>query len=350
MVLIRVILSSNKNYLVSNTILVSADEMKSVFEQILLKYGFTQTKATQCAQIFTDNTVDGITTHGINRFPRFINYTRNGYVQKDAEPSLISAFNSIEQWNGNLGPGPLNAVKATDRAMKLSQQNGIGCVALANTNHWMRGGYYGWQAAKKGFVFIGWTNTLGIMPAWKALDSRLGNNPLVMALPYKAEAIVLDMAFSQYSYGAMEFAVLKKDQLSVEGGFDKEGNLTKDPAAILQSRRPLSIGYWKGAGLSLLLDILATILSSGLSVASISKNKAEYGLSQVFICIDPSKLSNHSSIASVVQNIIEDYKQSMPAESAKIVYPGEGVLQKRKKHTVEGMNVLQTVWDEILSL
>jgi 3-dehydro-L-gulonate 2-dehydrogenase len=334
----------------NNTILISAAEMKTVFEQILLKYGFTVSKASQCAQIFTDNTVDGITTHGVNRFPRFINYIKHGYVHKDAEPSLIHGFGGIEQWNGHLGPGPLNAVTATDKAMELAQQYGIGCVALAHTNHWMRGGYYGWQAAKKGFIFIGWTNTLGIMPAWKALDSRLGNNPLVIAVPYKNEAIVLDMAFSQYSYGAMEYAVLKKEKLLVEGGFDKDGNLTKDPASVLESRRPLSIGYWKGAGLSLLLDILAALLSSGLSVASISKNKAEYGLSQVFICIDPTRLSNHSSIPALLQNIIDDYKQSIPDGDAKIVYPGEGVLLKRKKHLEEGIPVLQKVWDELLAL
>jgi LDH2 family malate/lactate/ureidoglycolate dehydrogenase len=40
----------------------------------------------------------------------------------------------------------------------------------------------------------------------------------------------------------------------------------------------------------------------------------------------------------------------MPDGSSKIVYPGEGVLQKRKKHTAEGINVLQKVWDEVLSL
>jgi LDH2 family malate/lactate/ureidoglycolate dehydrogenase len=51
----------------------------------------------------------------------------------------------------------------------------------------------------------------------------------------------------------------------------KTGNLTKDPAAIIESRRPLPIGYWKGAGLSLLLDLLATILSAGLSTHEISK-------------------------------------------------------------------------------
>jgi 3-dehydro-L-gulonate 2-dehydrogenase len=335
---------------VTDTILIQATEMKKVFEEKLCKYGFTSAKAAQCAEIFTDNTIDGITTHGVNRFPRFIKYIKHGYVQKDAEPSVISNCGGLEQWNGNLGPGILNAVKATDRAIELAQQNGIGCVTLANTNHWMRGGYYGWQAAKKGYVFIGWTNTFGIMPAWKALDSRLGNNPLVMGLPYKDEAIVLDMAFSQYSYGAMEFAVLKKEQLSVEGGFDKEGNLTKDPGAILESRRPLSIGYWKGAGLSFLLDVLATILSGGLSVSQISKNEAEYALSQVFICIDLSKFSNHSLIATAIQNIIDDYKQSIPDGNAKIVYPGEGVLQKRKKNTEEGMQILKTVWDEVLSL
>src|SRR5690606_12554923 len=104
-------------------------------------------------------------------------------------------------------------------------------------------------------------------PAWGALDNKLGNNPLVMAVPYENEAIVLDMAMSQYSYGAMEMQRLKGGQLPVPGGFDKNGNLSTDPDAILETKRTLPIGYWKGAGLSLLLDLLATVLSGGLSVA-----------------------------------------------------------------------------------
>src|SRR6185436_8901798 len=145
--------------------------MQNSFQQIFLKYGLTERKAEKLAEIFTVNTVEGVYTHGVYRFTRFIQYIKDGFVKKEAEPSFMSGFGGIEQWNGNLGPGPLNAVYATERATQLSQQNGIGCVALANTNHWMRGGYYGWLAAKKGFAFIGWTNTLGIMPAWKALDS-----------------------------------------------------------------------------------------------------------------------------------------------------------------------------------
>jgi len=332
-------------------ILVSEKEMHQRFNSILVKAGFAEDKAEQLATAFTQNSLDGIYTHGVNRFPRFIEYTKNGYVKKDAELSLRSKNNGIEQWDGNLGPGILNAMTATNQSMKLADEFGIGCVALSNTNHWMRGGAYGWQAAIAGYVFIGFTNTIANMPAHGAIDTRLGNNPLVIALPYKDTAIVLDMAMSQYSFGSMELTAMKNENLQVYGGYDAEGNLTKDPAAIIKSRRPLPVGYWKGAGLSLLLDLLATVLSAGLSTHEISKRNIEYGLSQVFISISIKKLSGHSSIPVLIENIITDYKQSVPEnELASISYPGERVLNNRRRNAENGIPVMKQVWDEILTL
>jgi 3-dehydro-L-gulonate 2-dehydrogenase len=77
-------------------------------------------------------------------------------------------------------------------------------MALSNTNHWMRGGAYGWQAHLQVMHLYGFTNTIANMPAHGAIDSKLGNNPLVIALPFNDTAIVLDMAMSQYSFGSME--------------------------------------------------------------------------------------------------------------------------------------------------
>lgn len=324
--------------------------MQVAFERILLKHEFTPAKAVACARIFTDSSVDGIYTHGVNRFPRFVQYIRDGYVNPNAEPSLKNSSGSVEQWNGNLGPGPLNAAIATERAMQLARASGIGCVALSHTNHWMRGGSYGWQAAKKGFVFIGFTNTIANMPAWGAIDKKLGNNPLVIALPYGDEAIVLDMAMSQYSYGALEMAALKGEELAVHGGFNKQGELTKNPAAIMESGRPLAIGFWKGAGLSLLLDILAVVLSGGLATHEISREATEYGLSQVFIAIDIARLGDHTALTSVIQNIVDDYHRSVPAGAEKIMYPGERVLQTRKRNLQQGIPVLSEVWETIMKL
>ncbi|HEX7902405.1 MAG TPA: 3-dehydro-L-gulonate 2-dehydrogenase [Chitinophagaceae bacterium] len=335
----------------SNEIRVFANEMKEVFQSVLTRSGLNNEKALVCADIFTANSVDGVYTHGVNRFPRFVEYIKKGCVSKDAEPSLEHKVNGLEQWNGNLGPGILNAMHATGTVMQLATQFGIGCVALSNTNHWMRGGTYGWQAAKAGYVFIGWTNTIANMPAWGAADARLGNNPLVIAIPYQDEAIVLDMAMSQYSFGAMELSVLKNETLPVLGGFDSKGQLTNDPSAIIHSGRPLPIGYWKGAGLSLLLDLLATILSGGLSTHEISKREVEHGLSQVFIAIDISKLRHSSAIPQMIGNIIDDYKKSVPAgEEDKITWPGERVLQTRKRNMEQGIPVMEKIWQHVLSL
>jgi 3-dehydro-L-gulonate 2-dehydrogenase len=335
----------------NSTILISPKQMQERFASILLNLGFINERANACAKIFTDNSVDGIYTHGVNRFPVFVQYVKAGHVKPNAIPTLHHKFGAIEQWVGNRGPGTLNAIHATESAMELASQHGIGCVALANTNHWIRGGTYGWHAARAGFVFIGITNTIGAMPAWGAIDSRLGNNPFVMALPYKDEAIVLDMAMSQYSYGAMELLTYKNEKLPMHGGFNNEGELTNDPAEIIASRRALPIGYWKGAGMSLLLDILTTILSGGLAGHEITKSKVETDISQLFIAIDISKLSNRSLIAKTVEGIIEDYHQSVKADaSKKITYPGERVLNNRKNNLANGIPVLKKVWDKITEL
>ncbi|MGI8634040.1 MAG: 3-dehydro-L-gulonate 2-dehydrogenase [Segetibacter sp.] len=330
---------------------ISVEEIENVFYSILKREGMDEMKAKTCARVFTENSADGVYTHGVNRFPRFVQYIKEKHVITDVEPVLKSTFGAVEQWDGQSGPGITNALFCTERALDIAQKNGIGCVALAHTNHWMRGGTYGWKAAKEGFAFICWTNTIGNMPAWGAKDNRLGNNPLIFAMPYENEAIILDMAISQFSFGKIELAKMQGEELPVAGGFDKKGNLSKDPVAILDSNLLLPVGYWKGAGLSLLLDILAAILSGGLATNEISKEATETNVSQVFIAIDLSKLQNASAIGKTLHAIIEDYKQSQPTKGKSgIRFPGEAVVKTRKENQEKGIPVNEKVWEEILAL
>jgi 3-dehydro-L-gulonate 2-dehydrogenase len=334
-----------------DNLFIPHQQMKSLFMKILLKNGYTEADAGTLAEIFMQNSLEGVYTHGVNRFPRFIEYTQKGWVKPQENALCKHRSAALEQWDGMLGPGPLNALQCTNRAMELAGKYGIGCLALANTNHWMRGGAYGWKAAKEGYVFIGWTNTIANMPAWGALDNKLGNNPLVMALPYGEEAIVLDMAMSQYSYGSLEAQQLKGKPLPVPGGWDEKGKLSTDADAILETRRVVPAGYWKGAGLSLLLDLLATLLSGGLSTAEISKKRSEHGVSQVFIAVDIKRLSHHTGIHQLVKNIIEDYHASQPVdEQNSIRYPGERVLKDREQNLQYGIPVNSKVWAEIHEL
>jgi 3-dehydro-L-gulonate 2-dehydrogenase len=333
------------------TIYVTFETMKSEFARILANLGFSAIKADRCAEIFAVNSLEGVYSHGVNRFPKFIMYVKKGYVKPDAEPRLVKSLGSLEQWDGNMGPGTLNGLFATERAMELALQYGIGLVAMRNTNHWMRGGTYGWIAARKGFSFIAWTNTEANMPAWGAKDFRIGNNPLVFAVPFEKEAIVLDFAMSQYSYGKLETYQLDGKQMPFPGGFNKEGKLTAFPGEIIETRRALPIGYWKGSGLSLLLDILVSIVSGGLSTSEISLKEAECSLSQIFIAINLDNLYNSEHIEATINDIIKNFKESDPDESGiKIRYPGENVVKVREENRKNGIPVNRSVWETILAL
>jgi 3-dehydro-L-gulonate 2-dehydrogenase len=335
----------------ASTIHIQYQEMLETLTAILLANKFAAEKAKQCAEIFTINSFEGRSSHGVNRFSRFIHHVQQQKVIADAVPECVHSSGSFEQWDGRLGPGPLNALLCTHRAMELARMHTIGCVGLAHTNHWMRAGYYAGAAAKEGFIFIGWTNTTGIMPAWGGISPVLGNNPLAVGIPFQPEPVVLDMAMSQFSYGTMEQASAHGALLPFPGGFTKDGALTNDPVEILDSGRPLPIGMWKGSGLAFVLDILAAAISGGLPTQKISARDVEYGVSQVFIALHIPSIDTQHRFAAVVKESVEGILQSLPADPEHPVrYPGATTGLLRKKNMESGVPVNASVWQEIINL
>ena len=338
---------SQRNDIVS----IAADEMQTLLYEILLRNKVPEQKAATCSHTFTHSSLEGVYTHGINRFSRFVKYVQTGLINPDADPICSNSFRAVEQWDGQSGIGITNAFASTARAVELAAEFGIGCVALRNTNHWMRAGTYARQAALNGCAFMGWSNTIRNMPTWGATDPRLGNNPLTIGVPFGNDPIVLDMAMSQFSYGALDSYRMKNEPLPVPGGFDEKGNFTTDPSQILSTRRLLPVGYWKGAGLSLLLDMLATILSGGLSVSEISKQSDETNLSQVFIAFNLHALKNRPAINDTLNTIIDDLRESVASgEGSAVRYPGENVPTIRNRNLANGISVSVKVWEEVLSL
>ena len=326
------------------------DEMKATIKLAFLKAGMIDEKADICAQIHTESSRDGVYSHGLNRVERFIDYIHKGWVDINAVPSIENNLGTLEIYNGNLGPGILNARFAMNRATEIAEKIGLGLVALNNTTHWMRGGAYGWQAADKGFISICWTNTESCMPTWGAKTIGIGNNPFIMSVPRKEGHVVLDMAMSQYSYGKLQVTRLKNERLPFPGGFDKDGNLTDIPGPIEETWRILPMGYWKGSGFAILLDIISALLSNGLSTAGIDKTgKGSCGsCNQVFIAIDPLKINTQEFIDKILSETIHQLKSSETAEGkSEIYYPGEKSLKTRYENMKLGIPVDQGVWSKV---
>ena len=331
---------------------VQYEDLLKKFQGILESRGFSGKHAEDAATVFANNSLDGVYSHGVNRFPRVVEYLDKGEIDSGAIASCESSMGAIERWNGHRGFGPLNAKLAMDRAVELAREYGVGVVALGNNNHWMRGGSYGWQAADKGCIGICWSNTMPNMPAWGGKDRKIGNNPFIMSIPRSSgKHAVIDCAVSQFSYGKIEEAKLKGQQLPVPGGYDTKGNLTTDPAEIEKTWRVLPMGYWKGSGISIALDLIATVLTNGNSVSRIGTFGDEVGLSQIMIAIDPLRFNTPEETDSIVDEILADIKSSEPIrEGAEVYYPGELELITRENNTRDGIPVIDEVWETLNSL
>lgn len=322
------------------------DQLQKEFERILIQHSFSAAKAALCSNIFAQNSLDGVYSHGLNRFPVFIDLVKNGLINPNAEPEVLSENGSLANWDGHLAPGMYNASLAMKKATEIAKVNGIGCVSVKNTNHWMRGGTYGWQAANAECIGICFTNTIANVPPWGGKEARLGNNPLVIAVPKPNGHVVLDMAMSQYSYGKLQEYELKNEALPFPGGYDEAGNMTTDAAEIRRTNRALPIGLWKGSGLALMLDIVLTALSGGKSTAAITASGKEAGVSQTFIAIYQPEMHQN-----LIEQIIAYTKSGETGEeNSKVRYPGEKTLLTRNENLAQGIPVNEDIWNSVLKL
>ena len=332
---------------------VPFETVKETVKKAFLNAGLTEEQAEECARIHTQSSCDGVYSHGLNRVPRFVDYVHKGWVDVKAKPELLHARGAAEHYDGHLGIGILNAEFCMDRAVALAKEHGIGLVALRNTTHWMRGGTYAWRAAEAGYMAICWINTESCMPLWGSKEPSVGNNPFCIGIPHEGGSIVLDMAMSQYAYGKLGVYRLAGRKLPFPGGFDKDGNLTDDPGAIEESMRILPTGYWKGSGMAIALDMAAALLANGRSGDQINADELGScgGCCQIFLAFDPYLFGSKEEAEEMLNRRIAAVHAAAPErESGRVSYPGERTVATRGEHLANGVEVDESVWEEVCRL
>jgi 3-dehydro-L-gulonate 2-dehydrogenase len=336
---------------------VAIAELQERIERVMLGLGLQPQRAALSARLTAETDRDGVKTHGIARLPRFAQMVKLGHVDVLAEPECVASFGSLERWRGHRGPGNVAGYAAMARAMELAKVNGIGAVALGDSTHWMRAGAFGWQAAEAGFAAMCWSNTLANLPPWGAKTPALGNNPLVVAIPRTGKgkgggSIVLDMAMSQFSYGSLESYRKRGEALPVPGGFDEQGELTTDAAAIEATQRALPIGFWKGSGLAFVLDVLGAMLAGGKATWEIDRDPLkEVGQSQVFLAVSPASVGAVEEMEAMAQGAIDLLHAAEPVVEGKAVrFPGEGTMRVREESLRLGVAVEDAAWEAFEAL
>ena len=308
--------------------------------------------AKRFAEIFAGNSLDGVYSHGMNRYPRYLSDMASGLCDaKVTQAERVSGLGGLEVWDAHFGVGPLIAQQMAERAIELAGTHGIACVALRNNSHWLRAGRYGLMMADAGMMGLCMTNTCMNLVAYGAKEPSTGNNPITIAIPRRAGSLVMDMAVSQYAFGKLEIMAQEGSMLDTPCGYDTDGNLTNDPKKIVKSGLMTPMALWKGSALSIMIDLMVSMLSLGrTSLAIGTPADGEKGMSQMFVCMNPAAVIDMDKAEAQMEKTIAFLNSLEPKDGVHGVHaPGENLEKTRARNRECGIPVTEDTWQKIVN-
>ena len=332
-------------------IYVTYEEAVAQMEKGLAKY-MDKENAHHFAEIFAGNSRDGVHSHGMNRYPRYLGDMDKGLCDRTVtRAERVSGFGALEVWDAHFGVGPLIAEQMAQRAIEVAKEHGVACIALRNNSHWLRAGRYALMMADAGMMGICFTNTCMNLTAYGAKEPSIGNNPITMAIPRSKGSLLMDMAVSQYAYGKLEIMAQKGEMLDTPLGYDTQGNLTCDPGEICKSGLMMPIAMWKGNALSIMIDLMTSTLSLGRTARMIgTPADGEAGLCHIFICMNPAAVVDMEAAEAQMEESIDFLHGLKVAEGTSGVHaPGENLAATRERSDREGIPVAEATWEKILA-
>ncbi|MCW3109820.1 MAG: Malate/L-lactate dehydrogenase, partial [Segetibacter sp.] len=224
--------------------------------------------AVLAADVLAYSDEHGIDSHGIARLKTYYDLLKAKRINPNPSISIVREKASVATVDGDNGLGLVVGPKCMEIAMKKAQEFGSGWISVRNTNHYGAAGYYPVMALKQDLIGLSMTNTTAGVAPFLGAEKMLGTNPVAIAFPgFKEPPVLIDFASSAVSYGKVEIAKRKGEEVPAGWCIDKNGNPTHNPADMIEGGALLPLGSdangsgHKGYCLASMVDILSAVLS-----------------------------------------------------------------------------------------
>src|SRR5580704_9730190 len=232
---------------------VSEKQHNALVEAAYKHRGYQADEAAEGARFCAEATRHGIRTHNALKalhLDHLFGSGAGGCLPGAKIEEKPTRFPAAKVWNANKKLGQSVAYRAMDEAMKLADQYGTGTVSVDNAFHYLWGGGYVMEAAKKGYVaYTNCTASLAEVVPFGGKFPTLGTNPHSWGFPTTEAVgfpIVIDWATSTVAMGRVQQLKREGKPLPPNCAVDKDGNPTTDPEKAVAL---LPFGAHKGYGL-----------------------------------------------------------------------------------------------------
>ncbi|MEO0794299.1 MAG: Ldh family oxidoreductase [Verrucomicrobiota bacterium] len=248
--------------------IISEEKHNALVEAAYLHRGFDASEAHAAAKFAAYASKHGIRTHNALKALHLDHLF--GSAADGCKPGAViekkeTRFEASQIWNANRKLGQATAYDAIETAIELADKYGIGQVSVDNAFHYLWGGGYVMDAARRGYIaYTNCTAALAEVVPFKGKTPTLGTNPHSWGFPTTDAVgfpIVIDWATSVVAMGRVQQFAREGQSLPEGAGVDANGNPTTDPNAVTALT---TFGAHKGYGLSLINEIVAAFIGGSL--------------------------------------------------------------------------------------
>lgn len=333
--------------------IVQAAELEAFAARVLTAAGLTEAGARVIAACLLEANLRGVDTHGVMRLLQYSECLAAGEVEARPVVRVVrrEAGRALVDAGGGYGFEP--TLLAADLAIELGREHGLAVVGVRNSHHFGMAASYALRIARAGLIAIVAANTQPVMPPPGGARAAAGNNPMAFAIPRRGKApLVFDMALSQTAFGRIRLAAVEGRPIPEGWAFDAHGRPTTDAAVALEAQLLAPMGAHKGYGLSLVVDVLAAVLT-GSAVGSAADAHAHRtgGVGHFVLALRSDLFVPEDAFHEALERRFAEILATPPAAgSDRVRLPGDPELETESRRREEGVPLSETLAEQLSQL
>ncbi len=324
---------------------IPASSTQALIKDAFVASGLPQADALKCAELMTEADLTGADGHGIFRLPQYIRRLDAGGFNKHPTITVTKSAPATALVDGDNGMGHLVMSRATSEAISIAKETGVSWVGVRRSNHAGPAGLYAEMPAQHGMVGLyAAVANANHMGTWGGTDLLLGTNPLAIGVPSGSGPLILDIATSIVAYGTVK-KYAQRGLPMPEGWFvDAQTGAPITDADRSHDGLLLPMGEYKGAGMALMLGLLAGVLNGaafGRDVVDFNADdKSATNTGHFIVAVDIPRFIPLDTFKSEVDRHIRDLRASKRLPGIEeIRLPGDRRAQCRAERTRDGVPV-----------
>ena len=316
---------------------LSLQEVYELSRAALMACGANEANAVSVARSIREAEAEGIRNVGLAYLPYYCDHVLCGKVDGQAQPQLRQTAPAALLVDAKQGFAHAAYEAGEAALLSLTRSQGLAAMGLANSYASGVIGYFADRIARQGLIGLVFTNASASIAPWGGTQPLFGTNPVALGVP-RADAppIIVDQSSSTTARVNVVQAAARGQSIPDTWALDADGRPTTDPNEGLEgSIAPL--GGYKGAGLALLVEVLAAgLVGANWSFQASSLGDNEGGppnIGQLFIAIDGGLFG-----AEGFDDRLETLVAAIHAQEGTRL-PGDGRHRARRKAEAEGISL-----------